>query len=332
MSFVYITEHGCSVGIDGGFLVVKHKDKTEEHIPKGTVEGISAFASVQISSSCARFCMENGVKLGLFSENGSYYGSFSPSALRNPVRIRNQLSCSENPEFALKLSRKLIRAKINNQNIIAKRYLRNSGIDSGKTLFPLRNAKRKVESANSVDSIRGYEGIASRAYFNVINSIIEEPFKFHRRNRRPAVDPFNAMLNLGYSILTKEIIGELENRNVSPYFGVIHGNRKDMPSLACDLIEEWRTVIVDSAVLSMVQGHEITVDGFDISDSQCVIHKDVLKQVLKKLESKMYTEMNYLDYIDKPITFRQAIWHQADRIAKAFDMGDSDYYHPILIR
>ena len=97
MSFVYITEHGCSIGIDGGYLVVKHKDKTEDRIPKNMVEGISVFASAQINSSCAKFCMENGLRLGLFSESGNYYGSFSPSMLRNPTRISKQLSCTQDP-------------------------------------------------------------------------------------------------------------------------------------------------------------------------------------------------------------------------------------------
>ena len=79
MSFVYITEHGCSVGVEGGYLVIKHKDDTEDRIPKCTIEGISAFSRVQISSSCAKFCMEHGINVSFFSECGNYYGSLMPS-------------------------------------------------------------------------------------------------------------------------------------------------------------------------------------------------------------------------------------------------------------
>jgi len=331
MCFVYVVQHGAVLGIDGGVLTVRYLDGSEEKIPKNTVEGISVFAKAQLTTQCIEFCLMNNVKVGFFSESGFYKGSLCSVSYANTDRLRKQIALSDDSFFSLSISKKIIRAKIINQAALIRRY---SYEVSHKECCHYLNriAKHKIPGAGSINQIIGYEGIASRKYFDWLSMNIEEGFEFDKRNRRPAMDPFNCMLNFGYSLLSKEIYGELENRYLNPYIGFMHQDKYGHPSLASDLIEEWRPVIVDSAVLSLIQGHEISRDCFVIDKNGCRMSDEAIRKVLYKLEMKMETKTQYLKYINKPVSFREAIWHQADRLSKAIESADPDKYVPIIIR
>ena len=127
-------------------------------------------------------------------------------------------------------------------------------------------------------------------------------------------------------------MGELENRGLNAYAGFLHEDRQGHAALASDLMEEWRPVIVDSTVMSLIQGHEIHTDMFEISDNECRMNREAMSILLNALEKKMYTENGYLSYISKPVTFRQGIWHQTEKLAKALETGNFMIYEPIEIR
>lgn len=108
----------------------------------------------------------------------------------------------------------------------------------------------------------GYEGLAARVYFSALDMLIDKDFHFTGRSKRPPKDPFNSMISLGYSILLNEIYGKLQAKGLNPYFGFIHSDREKHPTLASDMMEEWRAVIVDTTVMSMINGHEIHQNQF----------------------------------------------------------------------
>lgn len=274
--------------------------------------------------------MENGIGVSFFTSAGRYIGGLSSENMYSTERVRKQILYSEDETFALSMAKKFVKAKIANQIVVAKRYM-NKNDDLNAKLFPLRNAKRKVEQATNLKQVMGFEGLAARSYFSILSENMPEGFEFKKRNR-PAEDPFNAMLNFGYSLLTKEICGELVNRRVMPQIGLMHREHDTMPALACDLIEEWRPVIVDSTVLSLIHGNEIKKEMFFYEEYQCKMKPEALKILLTKLEKKMYTQMQYLEYINKPVSYRKAIWHQAERMGKVLDTGNADYYKAVMLR
>ena len=332
MSFVYITEHGCTLGVDGGLLIIRHTDGSEEFIPKELVEGISIFGRSNMTNSCMKYCLENDIKVGFFNASGKYYGALNPVPSLSLERVKKQLQCTENEKFSLEMAKKLIRAKVNNQLVVAKRYVRGKEISVKEELFPIRNARRKIPYVETKSILLGYEGSSSRCYFSVLGKIINPDFLYIKRTRRPATDPFNAMLNVGYSLLLKEICGQLENRGLLCCAGFLHTGHDKIPALACDMMEEWRSVIVDAAVLSLIQGNEVDISMFECTESSCRLNKMAMKKLLAKLEKKMYTESQYLSYISSPMTFRQALWHQANRMAKAIEAQNVDLYCPVILR
>ena len=332
MCFVYVIEQGAVLGINGGLLTIHYTDGSSKSIPKNMIDGISIFSHAILTTSCIDFLLSSGVKVGFFSSCGIYRGALSPVNYTNTDRLRKQIALSSDDDYSLLFAQRIVSAKIRNQITVIRRY--SYGRDTADECVHQmsRIARSKVAQAKSVNQIIGYEGIASRMYFGWLSENIEPAFRFAKRTRRPASDPFNSMLNLGYSILTKEIYGELESRYLNPYVGFMHKDKYGHPSLASDLIEEWRPVIVDSTVLSLIQGHEIAFDDFIMDESGCRMTHDAMKLFFAKLEKKMETRSQYLKYMNKEVTFREALWHQAERLSRAVDSSNPDKYEPILIR
>ena len=332
MCFVYVVRHGATLGINGGLLTIKYPGAPSEEIPKGLVEGISIFAKVVMTSSFSNYCMSNGIKVGFFSKDGVYKGCLSGIDCSGADKIRKQVILSTEEAFQLDFAKRVVGSKINNQVVVAKRYSSKLERTSGLIEKLRYIRKNKVEQCSTVAQILGYEGVASRYYFNCLSQAVGEDFRFHSRTRRPAKDPFNVMLNIGYSVLSKEIYGELVNRNINPYIGFIHKDKPGHAALVSDLIEEWRPVIVDSTVMNMISRHEVDIDDFLIENGKCTITDNALKIYLSKLENKMQTKSKYLKYIDKEVSFREAIWHQADRLSRTIDRGNVALYQPINVR
>ena len=142
------------------------------------------------------------------------------------------------------------------------------------------------------------------------------------------------MFSLGYSILMNEIYSKIELKGLNPYFGLLHRDAEKHPTLASDLMEEWRAVIVDATVMSLINGHEIQKEDFVCNQDEpgCFLTRSGLKSFLNKLEKKLQTEVRYLKYVDYAVSFRRAIFLQIEQLVKAIEKGDASLYEPIQIR
>lgn len=131
-----------------------------------------------------------------------------------------------------------------------------------------------------------------------------------------------------------EVYCKSEMKGLNPYFGFLHRDAEKHPTLASDMMEEWRAVIVDATVMSMINGHEIHKEHFisDLEEPGYYLTKDGLKLYLNKLEKKFQTSVRYLKYVDYPVSFRRAILLQMEQLVKAIEKGDANLYEPLVIR
>lgn len=334
MSFLYVNENGSVISIDQGYFVVKYKDGMLKKIPKETLESIVVFGNIQLTTPCIKECLNKGIPVSFFSSKGSYFGRLVSTQHVNIFRQRKQIHLSENKEFTLGLSKKMIKAKIHNQCIVLKRYIKHPTRELEIEIKRIKNSEELIDSCNSIEQLMGYEGNASKNYFSALSRVINPQFAFKGRNKRPPKDSFNSMLSLGYTLLMYEIYGEIENRGINPYAGFLHKDKERHPTLASDLMEEWRAVLIDSMILSLVQGHEISVDNFYKNEETkgILIDKLGMKIFLNKYEKKLRTEARYLDYISSRVSFRRSILLQVGQLAKAIDNENYDIYEPVIIR
>jgi CRISPR-associated protein Cas1 len=126
----------------------------------------------------------------------------------------------------------------------------NAGLDA--QILALRNLMSKIDEGDSLDALRGYEGRGSAIYFEGFSrGFLAEELEFPGRVRRPPTDPINALLSLGYTLLLNQVIAAVSLVGFDPYYGSLHSVDYGRPSLALDLMEEWRPIIVDTLVLSV---------------------------------------------------------------------------------
>ena len=333
MSLLYIDENGAKIGIKDNQFVVEYKDGWKRLIPAETLEGITIMARVEMTTPCVERCLQEGITVAYFSKGGNYFGRLNSTSHINVGRQRQQCALYDT-EFAVQLSKKIILAKIKNQIVVLKRYAKSKMEDVDSEVRMMKICQNKLEMCRTGSELIGYEGQAAKYYFAGMSKCIEEDFKFHGRSRRPPLDEFNSMISLGYSILMNEVYCKIEMKGLNPYFGFLHRDAEKHPTLASDLMEEWRAVLVDATVMSMINGHEVEKDEFlkNVDEPGCYLKKEALKKYLNKLERKFKTEVRYLPYVSYPVSFRKAIMLQVNELCKAIEQGDAGIYEPLQIR
>ncbi|MGP1441458.1 MAG: CRISPR-associated endonuclease Cas1 [Anaerovoracaceae bacterium] len=333
MSILYVNENGASIGIKSNRIVVLSKDKSFRSIPLETLDGITILGKSQLTTDCMETCLKKGIPVAFFSKGGRFFGRLISTGHVKAALQRKQGELYDK-DFSLGLSKKIVAAKIRNQLVLLKRYAKNEAVDIQTEEKSIKALFGKIVLANSISELMGYEGNVARMYFKGLSKCINQDFAFKGRNRRPPRDPFNSMISLGYSILLNEIYSEIEQKGLNPYFGFLHRDAENHPTLASDLMEEWRAILVDATVMSLINGNEISLDEFEIDyeNGGCYISKEGLNIFLRKFEKKLQTKIKYLKYVDYSVSFRQAIALQTSHLVKAVEAEDYNIYEPIVIR
>lgn len=333
MSLLFVNENKATITLEENRCCVKYADGMKKIVPIETLESITIMGHAQMTMQCIQECLKRGITVSYFSKGGSYFGRLQSTGHVNAERQRKQSALYET-EFALEIAKRIISAKLKNQMVVLRRYEKSGKTSVGESLKMLHICRDKVTYCKTISEVMGYEGQGAKAYFEGLSMLIDSDFSFQGRSKRPPRDEFNSMISLGYSILMNELYGKIESKGLNPYFGFMHKDKEKHPTLASDMMEEWRAVIVDSTVMSMINGHEIQKDDFmtDIDEPGCFLTRNGIKIYLSKLERKLQTEVRYLSYIDYAVSFRRAIALQLDLLVKAIETGDASIYKPIEIR
>ena len=333
MSLLFLEESGTTVRIDSNRVIVSYKDGLSRSLPIESVDGITIFGNINLTTPCIQTFLRSGIPVSFCSKGGKYFGRLHSTGHMNAPRQRQQCKLYES-DFAIQLGKRIISAKLKNQRVILRRYSRNGDSDISESMKLITSCISKIPAADTIEEIMGYEGQGAKVYFRALAELIEPEFRFKGRSKRPPMDEFNSMISLGYSLLMNELYAAIEMKGLNPYFGFIHRDKERHPTLASDLMEEWRATIVDSVAMSLVNGHEIQKDHFifDFEDPGCYLTKDGMRIFLNKLERRMQNKMNYLSYTDFAISFRQAINMQVDSLVRAIEQEDAELYKPVEIR
>ena len=332
MSLVYVSDPKSIIAVNGNKLIIKYSDNMSRSIPIELVEGISLLGPAQLTSQCMETCMVKGIPVSFLSKGGRYFGRLISSGHIRPELQRHQCALYDKP-FAIELSKRICTAKIKNQLTVVRRYKKGINKSLESELFAMKNSISKISSCSRISEIIGYEGQAAKSYFSALAECIDPDFRFKGRNRRPPRDPFNSMISLGYSIIMNEIYSEIEMRGLNPYFGFIHRDAEKHPTLASDLMEEWRAVLVDTTVMALINGHEIKKDAFDYEENgSCYLQKSAMRIFLNKLENKLATRVKYFSYTDNFVDFRYGISLQVEQLIHAIEEENPEKYHPLIIR
>ena len=267
---LYVNSPGFRVGKSGEVLQVKDKDKTVQEVRIGEVCQVNLLGNIQISTQAVQSLCDAGVPVTYFSMGGYFYGITTGLNTKNVALRRSQFRLADSEWFPLSLARALVAGKIRNQRTMLQR---NHVEPKKPSLIGMKALAERAEQAENLESLLGIEGSAARLYFEEFAGMIkpgdesESPtngfsFDFEGRNRRPPRDPVNALLSLAYSMLAKDLTIACYAVGFDPYMGFYHQLRHGRPALALDLMEPFRPLIADSAVLSAVNTKMVTERDF----------------------------------------------------------------------
>src|SRR5581483_5686769 len=265
---LYLNSQGVRVGKSGAVLQVKDKDTVVQEVRIGEICQVSLMGNVQLSTQAVQALCEAGVPVCYFSMGGWFYGITTGLNEKNVFLRRSQFRLSDQEYFARGLARQLVAGKVRNQRTLLQR---NHVEPPRVALAGMKEMAERAERARSLEELLGIEGNAARMYFGEFGGMIKPDeertaegltFDFEGRNRRPPRDPVNALLSLAYSLLAKDLTVACYAVGFDPYVGYYHQPRFGRPALVLDLMEPFRPLIVDSAVLTAINSGMVTGRDF----------------------------------------------------------------------
>lgn len=336
MTTIYLTEPGSFLSKTGNKLIISKTEQTIRDFPIEKVESIVLIGSANITSPLMVELMQRDITMTWLSNAGKFYGRLEPTRAVNIERQVLQFDAAKDDEFCAELAKKWISSKIKNSIVMLRRWARErSDIDIDEFCNKLSRACDGLNSTGDIEKIRGYEGSASRFYFDALKVIVPEEYKFSERNKQPPRDKFNSLLSFAYTLTIYEVYTAITLKGLHPYRGFFHKPKRGHPALASDLMEEWRPVLGDSLAIHSVSHKIVSKEDFlepDPETSGVYLNQEGSKKYIEQFEKKIRKHNQYLDYIEYPVSFRESISFQVGSLVKALEEYDPDIYRPVIIR
>ncbi len=262
---LYVQSPGARIGKKGDELEITQPDKEAERVRLLDVSQVSVLGNVQVTAGAFAELLRRGIPICHFSFGGWFLGITHGVGQENCYLKLHQYRASLDEGLCLELARGFVSRKIKNCRTLLRRNA--SGVEP-EVLPVLERMSTDAERAESLEALLGVEGSAARVYFAAFPRMLKHDeseamdFDFSGRNRRPPRDPVNALLSLAYSILVRDWTIQLLSVNLDPFLGFYHQPRHGRPSLALDLMEEFRPLIADSVVIQLINNGEIHAADF----------------------------------------------------------------------
>lgn len=334
---LYITTPDAYLSLDGENIVMSVDREVRGQRPLHLFESIVVFGYPGASPALLGKCAEMGITVTFLTPQGKFLSRSVGRTYGNVIVRRSQYRIADDPERSLLIARNMISAKLTNSAAVLRRVLRDhrERVDAEtveQTSAQIKSGAVSAYRAESADSLRGLEGECANRYFSVFDELIlqqKDIFYFNRRNRRPPMDPVNAMLSFGYSLMTSMCSSALETAGLDPYVGFFHTERPGRCSLALDLLEEFRAPFADRFVLTMINKKIVTDSSFVIKENGAVLLMDgARKEFLDQWQKKKYEEVQH-PYLKEKVQWGMIPFVQAMLLAK-YIRGDLDDYPPFI--
>ena len=341
LNTLYVTTQGAYLKRNNETVSVEFGKETLLRVPIHTLGGIVCFGRVSVSPPLMELCAERKVALTFLSERGRFMARIQGPVSGNVLLRREQYRRADNPDASTEIARAVVSAKVANCRNVLLRALRDrsdasdaGGLRIRSALDRLGNLLERLPREDSVDSVRGREGEAASVYFSVFDSLIssqKEDFRFEGRNRRPPLDPVNALLSFHYTLLAHDVASSLETVGLDPAVGFLHRDRPGRPGLALDLMEEFRPILGDRLVLSLINRRQVQIKGFEESESGAVqMDENTRKAVLTNYQKRKQEEITH-PFLGEKVHVGLLPFIQASLLARHL-RGDLDGYPPFIWR
>lgn len=339
LNTLYVSSQGSYLHKEGETIVVERGQAKVLQLPIHTIGGLVCFGDVLCSPFLLGFCAERDIAVSFLSEHGKFLASVRGPVSGNVLLRRQQYRMADDDRTSTAIARNIIRGKLANSRIVMNRTVRDheDRIDATSIRASSATIDRMIEQlerAENIDMVRGIEGLSAAEYFAVFDHLIidqKDDFIFKVRNRRPPLDPVNALLSFIYTLLAHDVRSALETVGLDPAVGFLHRDRPGRPGLALDMMEEFRPAIADRLALSLINRRQVVARGFKRAENGAVImDDDTRKAVLIEYQNRKQDEI-FHHYIGEKVPVGLLFFVQANLLAR-YIRGDIDGYPPFFWR
>lgn len=310
MATIYLTEQGSVLKKTYKRILIEKDGEKLLELPEFKVDRILIFGNVHITTPAINFLLDNGIDTSFLSLKGKFRGRLAPVESKNIYLRMAQFKKYQDNNFKINFGKIIVERKIKNFIFILHRYLRNHPeIDLSFYLFSLKKNLNSLARKESLSSIRGVEGKSSAIYFEALGRMFRGGLQFTKRSKNPPTDPINSLLSLGYILITNELFSLLCATGFDAYLGYLHEIDYGRPSLALDLVEEFRQPVIDTFTLSLINKKVLNENDFEKRANQgCYLREEAQKKYFRHYEKMLTKENNH---------WRKIFQRQVQKLAEA---------------
>jgi CRISPR-associated protein Cas1 len=347
LNTLYVMTQGAYVHRDHSTIKVDVEKQTRLAVPIHTLESLAVFGNVMVSPGVLELCAENSVAVSFLTESGRLIARVDAPGGGNVLLRRQQFRWADQAGRCLPIARNIVAGKCQNARTLLLRAARESEdppeppCPAGSRADVLRSAAGSIAatieslpSASTLDEIRGHEGEAAKTYFDAFTSMVRadrDAFAMTKRTRRPPQDRINAMLGFAYALLLHDCAAALAAAGLDPSVGFLHADRPGRPSLALDLMEEFRPLIADRLVLALVNRRQIGPNDFSFRDGGAVEMSDSARRGFVAAYQQRKAETLTHPILETETRVGSLVFLQAKLLARHI-RGDLPEYPPCLLK
>lgn len=338
LNTLYITSDDAYIHKERETFIIEINNEKVFQAPIHTIENIVCFGFKALSPQVMAFCAENNVGISYLTETGKFLARVYGAQKGNVLLRKAQYAISDNEFESLQIAKPIIAAKVSNYRHLLLRHQRNHPdncpddvVTSAETLG---RRLTNIQQTETLDELRGYEGECANLYFGVLSNLItsqQDDFTFTQRSKRPPLDPANALLSFLYAILANDVRSALETVGLDPQVGFLHQLRSGRPSLALDIMEEFRAYLGDRVMLNLINLKQVSKKDFEIRESGEVRMSDsARKELLTAYQKRKQEEITH-PFLGEKMTIGLLPHIQAQLLAR-YIRGDIETYPPFYLK
>lgn len=340
LNTLYVLTPNAYLHLENNTLRIDVEREKKMQVPLHHVGSVVCFGNVLVSPAVMHRCADEGIGLVLLDQNGRFKARLEGPVSGNILLRQAQHHAAGDERFSLDVALAIIAGKLRNARQVLLRGAREAsdGADRvalGAAADSLASSIRNLVAAKDLDMVRGMEGEAAKTYFSALPFVLRKDARAHfamnGRTRRPPRDRFNALLSFLYAMLMNDCRSAVEAVGLDPQLGFLHAVRPGRAALALDLMEEFRAVLADRLVLTLINRGQIGAGDFAEREGGAVSMSDeARKTVIVAYQERKQEEVTHpLLEAKTPIGLLPML--QARFMARAI-RGEMEGYLPFLAK
>ena len=337
LNTLFILSEETYLSLDGENIVILAENSEKRRFPLHMLENIMCFSYKGASPALMGACAERKIGLSFFSPNGKFLAGVHGKEYGNVLLRKQQYRISDDKEQGVQYAKNMMIGKVYNSRWTLERTARDhkERVDYEsirKISAELQEGLLKIRTVDNIDQLRGIEGELASRYFSVFDELIlnhKDDFIFQTRNRRPPMDRVNALLSFAYAVVERECANALRSVGLDPFVGFMHTDRPGRESMALDIMEEFRSILCDRFVLTLINTKTVRKDSFMKGDDGAVLLNDKGRKIFFNNWQNRKRELITHPFLKEKMEWGLVPYIQALLLARTI-RGDIEEYPPFL--